>query len=143
MFNGTELCDLKVLHRCDNPSCVNPNHLFLGTIKDNNDDKMRKGRHNCGRGLRHGTKTKPEKIPRGDANGARTKPEKIPRGQNRPNSKLKDTDILEIFSLKQKGLSDLKIAFIKNVSRVTIQNIISRKKWKHINLTNLQKKQED
>ena len=41
-----------VLHTCDVRSCCNPRHLFLGTAKDNCDDKMAKGRYKQGRVLR-------------------------------------------------------------------------------------------
>jgi hypothetical protein len=43
--------EILVLHSCDNPSCVNVDHLFLGSPKDNTDDMVAKRRH----GWRNGT----------------------------------------------------------------------------------------
>lgn len=44
---------LNVLHRCDNPPCVRPDHLFLGTHVDNMEDRQRKGRTRSAVGVEH------------------------------------------------------------------------------------------
>lgn len=107
-----------VCHRCDNPSCVNPSHLFLGTHTDNARDKEIKGRANKARG---------------DMNGARLHPESVPRGELHGLAKLTASEVQEIRAIYQAGgFTKTTIGSMFHVTRVAISHIICRKTWKHI-----------
>lgn len=53
IHNDIYPADKNVLHSCDNPKCVNPKHLFLGTLSDNTQDMLKKDRHNAEKGSNH------------------------------------------------------------------------------------------
>lgn len=123
--------ELRVLHKCDVPLCVNPNHLFLGTDTDNMHDRDAKGRQ--AKGERHGWYTHPEKRPRGDRNGARTHPERrvYRRGEQSPVSKLTADQVREIRARYAAGgcsYTDLGREF--SISRSQIGRIVTGEFWK-------------
>ncbi len=111
-----------VLHRCDNPSCVNPRHLFLGTAKDNSQDMMSKGRN------MH--ITKPWTLARGDRNGTHTKPETVRRGSRIEWAKLDEGKVREIRSRYSGGESAPTLAKEFGVYFGTIYKVIYRHTWK-------------
>ena len=91
---GMEIC-----HKCDNPCCINPDHLFVGTRQDNIDDRERKGRNNP------------------------------PKGEKNAKAKLTEKDVLDIRNKRAAGKSFGKLAKEYGVCRKTIQNAVSGKSW--------------
>lgn len=104
--------DMWVLHRCDNPPCVNPAHLFLGTHADNMADMASKGR---GGG---GTPT--------HKNRAR---HPVRRGERNPRAKLTAVQVAEIRELRMTGLSLRHLAANYGVHNRTIERIVKGDRW--------------
>jgi HNH endonuclease len=109
---------LLVLHHCDNPACCNPRHLFLGTHADNMRDKAKKGHAS-----RHGGTAS------GDRHGSRTKPNRVPRGEKHGNAKLTDTQVAAILASEK---TQRALAREYGVSQTTISNIRLGKIWRLI-----------
>lgn len=122
--------DLFVLHSCDTPRCVRPDHLFLGTQADNIADARRKGRLAVGN--RHGMRKHPERRARGEHHGTRTHPESVNRGSSHYAAKLSEHDVIEIRNLREQGLLLKEIAMRFMVSRELVGNICRRTAWKHV-----------
>jgi hypothetical protein len=106
-----------VCHRCDNPACVRPDHLFLGTDADNARDKLAKGREGHGGAA-------------GDANGSRLHPEALVRGEAHPSARLTWLEVNEIrqrFAAGSVRKADLAREY--GVSQGTIGSVLSGKTW--------------
>lgn len=103
LANGQVEEGLCVLHRCDNPACVNPDHLFAGTNQDNANDMVYKGRAARQKGSSHGS------------------------------SKLIEDEVIEIRSrYADGGISQDAIGLEFGVSQRLVSHIVNRENWKHI-----------
>ena len=94
--------DLWVLHHCDNPPCVRPGHLFLGTPKDNSGDMEAKSRGNH------------------------------PKGSARPQARLSEADVAAIRTARAQGAVGAELARQYGVHRSTIYHICQRDYWRHV-----------
>lgn len=102
--------DLHVLHHCDNPPCVRPDHLWTGTDADNCADKVRKGRQHTG------------PYPMRD----------VCKGERHYLAKLAANDVCDIRAKVAAGSTQTALATEHGVSVSTIAQLVHRRSWKHV-----------
>lgn len=109
LFKGNIPDGMYVCHHCDNPPCINPDHLFLGDAKSNALDASKKGRLVC--------LNNKSKASRGELNG---------------NCKLNDDKVKYIRFICDLGFRKSEVASFFDVSLGQIKLISGRKSWTHI-----------
>lgn len=114
LFRGEIPEGMLVCHKCDNPSCCNPSHLFLGTNADNMKDRDRKKRQ-C----------------RGEARSAVAR-KHSPRGSRHHKAVINEDQVREIRVMHSKGIPRKKIAEHIGVRINVIHRVVTRRFWRHV-----------
>jgi len=131
-----------ILHSCDNPPCVNPAHLRIGTAKENTHDAISRGRaFDIGsrmpsdlraRGERHGSRTHPERVRRGDNHPAHLNPENQPRGSAHALAKVTEEDVIAIRAAVASGETQTAVAGRYGLHKTNVSCIVRRVTWAHV-----------
>lgn len=93
-----------IRHQCDQPCCVNPDHLLSGTNRDNSQDAVRRGRM------------------------------RAPRGEKNAKAKITDAQALNVAHMARSGMTATEIANATAISRPTIYTILKGANWRHLDV---------
>ncbi len=128
-FNGPIPANLFVCHRCDNPACCNPRHLFLGTHSENMADMVKKKR--SASGDKNWSVSHKHLRSRGESHRKMIYDSAL-FCENHPHAKLTNTNVRDIFKLKRYGWTPKEISIKFKCSRSNIYMILEGHAWKRI-----------